>query len=304
VLYESLVINEYLDEKYPETPLMPKDQGKRAKIRILIDYGMNHLDPPYQTIRKEKMKDEKEQNQEAIEKARKELKSLLGRFEREIGDQPYLAGDFSLWTRPGRDSAPGRWAAFARANLARIGKWLPAHVQRLRPRHHVESFKFRVSGLVEKFSFPHLTRDLKPEARAGLLFFLSPFVAAQDACRRRRHTTLFLKEKVSVRTLPVPHVHAAASATCFSAQGPPRQGAPPADGRTAARSVHSGNFSATVPCPGTSAHLGGGAFADLDYIRSRGCAGPRARRSAACPSARAKSSKPTARASTVISKRI
>lgn len=96
VVYESLIINEYLDEKYPETPLMPKDQGERAKVRILLDYGMNHLDGPYQTIRKESMKDEKEQNKEAIEKARKEMKSLLGRFERGLGDQPYLAGDFSL----------------------------------------------------------------------------------------------------------------------------------------------------------------------------------------------------------------
>jgi glutathione S-transferase len=96
VLYESLIINEYLDEKYPEPPLMPKDHAKRAKIRILIDYGMNHLDPPYQTIRKEMMKDEKERDQAAIDKARRELKNLLQRFEREIGDQSYLAGDFSL----------------------------------------------------------------------------------------------------------------------------------------------------------------------------------------------------------------
>jgi glutathione S-transferase len=96
VLYESLIINEYLDEKYPEPPLMPKDHAKRAKIRILIDYGMNHLDPPYQTIRKEMMKDEKERDQAATDKAKQELKNLLGRFERELGDQPYLAGDFSL----------------------------------------------------------------------------------------------------------------------------------------------------------------------------------------------------------------
>jgi glutathione S-transferase len=96
VLYESLIINEYLEEKYPEPPLMPKDHAKRAKIRILIDYGMNHLDTPYQTIRKEMMKDEKERNQAVIDKARQELKNLLGRFERELGDQPYLAGDFSL----------------------------------------------------------------------------------------------------------------------------------------------------------------------------------------------------------------
>jgi glutathione S-transferase len=96
VLYESCVINEYLEEKYQEPPLMPKDHAKRGKIRILIDYGLNHLDPPYQKIRQELMKGEKERNQEAIETAKKELRNLLQRLEREIGDQPYLAGDFSL----------------------------------------------------------------------------------------------------------------------------------------------------------------------------------------------------------------
>jgi len=96
VLYESLIINEYLEEKYPETPLLPKDPAKRAKARILLDYGMNHLDGPYQKIRKEMMKDEKERDQQLIEDARKELKRLLGRLERELGDQPYLAGEFSL----------------------------------------------------------------------------------------------------------------------------------------------------------------------------------------------------------------
>ena len=96
VLYESLIINEYLEEKYPETPLLPKDPAKRAKARILLDYGMNHLDGPYQKIRKEMMKDEKERDQQLIEDARKELKRLLGRLERKLGDQPYLAGEFSL----------------------------------------------------------------------------------------------------------------------------------------------------------------------------------------------------------------
>lgn len=96
VLYESLIINEYLNEKYPEPPLLPKDSGRRGKVRILIDYGMNHLDPPYQKIRKEMMKDEKERDQQLIEDSRKELRHLLGRLEREIGDQEYLAGEFSL----------------------------------------------------------------------------------------------------------------------------------------------------------------------------------------------------------------
>lgn len=96
VLYESCIINEYLDEKFRDPPLMPTDFGARAKIRILIDYGLAHLDSPYQRLRGELMKDEKEQNKGIIESAREELRKLLQRFESEIGDRPYLAGDFSL----------------------------------------------------------------------------------------------------------------------------------------------------------------------------------------------------------------
>ena len=84
VLYESCIINEYLEEKYPDPSLTPKDPAKRAKIRILIDYGLNHLESPYQKIRMEFMREAKERNQEVIENAEKELKNLLQRFEREI----------------------------------------------------------------------------------------------------------------------------------------------------------------------------------------------------------------------------
>jgi len=96
VLYESCIINEYLEEKYPNPPLMPKQPGKKAKARILVDYGMAHFDAPYQKLRMELMKDPKEQNQEIISGAKNELKKLLQRFEAEIGDEQYLVGDFSL----------------------------------------------------------------------------------------------------------------------------------------------------------------------------------------------------------------
>jgi glutathione S-transferase len=96
VLYESLIINEYLEEKYPNPSLMPKDAGKKAEARILVDYGMAHFDGPYQKLRMELAKDPKEQNHQVIENAKSELKKLLQRFENEIGDQEYLMGDFSL----------------------------------------------------------------------------------------------------------------------------------------------------------------------------------------------------------------
>lgn len=96
VLYESLIINEYLEEKYPNPPLLPKDPGKKAKARILIDFGMAHFDAPYQKLRMELMKDPKEQSQPIIDAAKNDLRKLLQRFEDEIGDQEYLIGNFSL----------------------------------------------------------------------------------------------------------------------------------------------------------------------------------------------------------------
>ncbi len=126
VLYESVIINEYLDEKYPQPPLMPKDPVEKAKIRILIDFGINHLSSLYQKLRQELMKDEKERNQEIIQGARSELKNLLQRFEQELGDRPYLAGDFSLLDAAliPRFLRLPEYGVLPDPSLSRLGKWL------------------------------------------------------------------------------------------------------------------------------------------------------------------------------------
>jgi glutathione S-transferase len=38
-LYESAIVNEYLDEVFPSPPLLPADAGRRALARIWIDYA-------------------------------------------------------------------------------------------------------------------------------------------------------------------------------------------------------------------------------------------------------------------------
>ncbi len=39
IVYESAIINEYLDEVFPEPPLMPATPHERAMARIWVDYG-------------------------------------------------------------------------------------------------------------------------------------------------------------------------------------------------------------------------------------------------------------------------
>jgi glutathione S-transferase len=96
ILYESCIINEYLEDRYPNPPLLPKDPGQRAKIRIGIDFGVNGTYPVYEKLRNEMFKPEGERDAGLIDEARTALKKLLQRFENDLGDKPYLAGDFSL----------------------------------------------------------------------------------------------------------------------------------------------------------------------------------------------------------------
>ena len=53
VLFESCIINEYLDEKYPNPPLMPKDPYLRGRGRVLVDYALNFAHEPYWALRGE-----------------------------------------------------------------------------------------------------------------------------------------------------------------------------------------------------------------------------------------------------------
>ena len=96
ILFESCIINEYLDEKYPNPPLMPKDPFLRGRGRILVDYALNYLHEPYWTLRGEMLKKESERNPAVMDEKRRTLRKLLEYLEEALGDKPYFLGDFSL----------------------------------------------------------------------------------------------------------------------------------------------------------------------------------------------------------------
>ena len=86
VVYESAIINEYLEEKYPAVPLMPKDPFKRSRARIWIDYCNTRLQRAGGNIA----------HDYEVEKSKEELKQYLETLNREMRDREYIAGDYSL----------------------------------------------------------------------------------------------------------------------------------------------------------------------------------------------------------------
>ncbi len=89
-VYESSIINEYLDEAFPEPAMMPADSAGRALARIWIDYSNTRfIDPEYKLLR--------EQDPELRAGLAEELSAILRFMETEglgkMGEGPYWMGD-------------------------------------------------------------------------------------------------------------------------------------------------------------------------------------------------------------------
>jgi glutathione S-transferase len=96
ILFESCIINEYLDEKYPNPPLMPKDPYLRGRGRVLVDYGLNYMHEPYWALRGEMLKQESERSAAVVEEKNHALRHLLQYLEEALDDKPYFLGEMSL----------------------------------------------------------------------------------------------------------------------------------------------------------------------------------------------------------------
>src|SRR5262245_15493550 len=77
ILFESCIINEYLDEQYPDPSLMPKDPHQRGRGRVLVDYGLNYMHEPYWELRGEMLKKQSERNAAIVEEKHQALRHLL-----------------------------------------------------------------------------------------------------------------------------------------------------------------------------------------------------------------------------------
>jgi glutathione S-transferase len=132
VLFESCIINEYLDEQYPNPPLMPKEPYVRGRGRILVDYGLRYMHEPYWALRGEVLKNESERDQTIIAETRRNLRELMRYLEDALGDKPYFLGELSLTDIDllARFFRFEDYGALPDSSLPRLHSWLQKMKQR------------------------------------------------------------------------------------------------------------------------------------------------------------------------------
>ena len=132
VLFESCIINEYLDERYPEPALMPKDPYLRGRGRVLVDYGLRYMHEPYWALRGEMLKKESERDQTIIGETRRNLRELMRYLEDALGDRPYFLGELSLTDIDllARFFRLEDYGAVPDSSLPRLNAWLQKMKQR------------------------------------------------------------------------------------------------------------------------------------------------------------------------------
>ena len=86
VIYESAVIDEYLEEKYPQIPLMPKDPYQRARARIWIDFANTRLQQAAGNVAHDYQ----------VEKSKEQMKQHLATLDHEMRNRDFIAGAYSL----------------------------------------------------------------------------------------------------------------------------------------------------------------------------------------------------------------
>lgn len=135
IVYESRVINEYLEEVFPEPALMPSDPMRRAKARIWIDYCDTYLLPAlHKLIADSRDEDKQIKNRETV---KEKLLFLENEGLKKLSDGPFFMGSevtlVDLQFMPFIERFPcyeELWEASMPDECTRLRAWIEAMMER------------------------------------------------------------------------------------------------------------------------------------------------------------------------------
>ena len=96
VVYDSTVINEYLDDEYPEPALRPADSDLRARVRLLEDYADTSFTLPAMAIEREMKKGVLDRDDAVLTRAKSILGKGLQMLNGQLDGRDFLVGEISL----------------------------------------------------------------------------------------------------------------------------------------------------------------------------------------------------------------
>jgi glutathione S-transferase len=96
VMFESCIINEYLEEKYPQPSLMPAASYSRACGRILIHYALDYLHPFYWPLREEMRKPVEQREDAAVTNSYSALRARLPYLVNALNGKEFFLESFGL----------------------------------------------------------------------------------------------------------------------------------------------------------------------------------------------------------------
>jgi len=96
VIYESTIINEYLDDEYPEPQLRPAASDERSRVRLLEDYADTAFTLPAMAVQIELAKPVGVREENRVRAARDVVLKGLEMVNRELEGREFLGGEFSL----------------------------------------------------------------------------------------------------------------------------------------------------------------------------------------------------------------
>jgi len=96
VIYDSTIINEYLNDEYPLPELLPQESADRARVRLLEDFADNAFTLPAMAAERELAKPAGERDDNRLSTAKDVLSATLRMLDRELAGREFLGGEFSL----------------------------------------------------------------------------------------------------------------------------------------------------------------------------------------------------------------
>ncbi|MDG2243059.1 MAG: glutathione S-transferase family protein [Rhodospirillaceae bacterium] len=149
IVYESRIINEYLEDVFPHPPLLPRDPLRKANARIWIDYCDTYFLPALHKLIEDRHDEDKQRENRAA--VADKFLFIENEGLKNLGSAPFFMGKeitlVDLQFMPFIERFPcyaELWGATIPKECTRLGEWIKSMEQRESHKKTVNTLEFHM----------------------------------------------------------------------------------------------------------------------------------------------------------------